>query len=790
MDIKFVNSVKKKYIERLINREKEWPPRQSNKLVRLQLVHHNIAVKKKGGCHANNIMPRGRDDNTAKRFPLAYSDIFKRESEKGTVRKVLVEGDAGIGKSTLTISICEDWAHEKLFQQFELLLLLQLRHKKIASARSLPELLKFFHSSPSVCESVARYLEEEEAENVLIIADGWDELGESEEIEDSFLYELLFDKFPLMSVIVTSRPSACASLHSLPCIDRFVEISGFNKDDIKEYVHSEFPSDEKIALRLLDQLEYNPLIESVCSIPLNCAIVCYLWHFDEEVLPSTTTQLYTKLIQRVVCRNLRKLKAYGPTFAMTSFDSLPEGLQQSWWQLCEFACTALRTDQIVFTKERVHRFFPGGSSLDEILSFGLLHITETVLDLDCVVSFNFLHLTFMEYLAALHLSKRAKCFPFANSDMVFRFFFGLFLERVPKQKIKSIVKQAILHTIISSYEERELRLCHCAFEAQKDFVNNEVIEYLLNHADWDGYTTVGYPHNAYDCTALLYVLDNMPECTGLKINFNCSDIREDQLKRLTEVLANKHGKVEVCDLSLHSNTLSSQCFSDLFHKASAAFRSLTSLFLAGNRIGNQITAANTATQTMASSSRLALLQALENTVRNGYLSQLRSLYLTGSLTNDPDTNASWLTTFVEAIFAHCPNLMELGLSRNNIGVPGATALAKIIPRLQKLIDAVTYSPNDIDNNFLLKTRPYRFVGDIQLSQANLGDKGLCSFIDQLEDVCHFDSLGLSGNDIHATGLSCLTDAICSGKILRKGYFSCLNLSDNPIGTHARNCSSL
>lgn len=248
------------------------------------------------------------------------------------------------------------------------------------------------------------------------------------------------------------------------------------------------------------------------------------------------------------------------------------------------------------------------------------------------------------------------------------------------------------------------------------------------------------------------------------------------------MLASKHGKVEVCDLSLHSNTLSSQCFSDLFHKASAAFRSLTSLFLAGNKIGNQITAANTATQTMASSSRLALLQALENTVRNGYLSQLRSLYLTGSLTNDPDTNASWLTTFVEAIFAHCPNLMELGLSHNNIGVPGATALAKIVPRLQKLIDAVPYSPNDIDNNFLLKTRPYRFVGDIQLSQANFGDKGLCSFIDQLEDVCHFDSLGLSGNDIHATGLSCLTDAICCGKILLKGYFPCLNLSDNPIGT--------
>ena len=116
---------------------------------------------------------------------------------------------------------------------------------------------------------MARYLEEEEGEKVLIVADGWDELGESERQEDSFLHQLLFEIFPLMSVVLTSRPYASAPLHKLPCIDRFVEINGFTEGDIREYIQSEFVGEQEKADHLLKQLEDNPLVESVCSVPLS-----------------------------------------------------------------------------------------------------------------------------------------------------------------------------------------------------------------------------------------------------------------------------------------------------------------------------------------------------------------------------------------------------------------------------------------------------------------------------------------------------------------------------------------
>ena len=467
---KFVPRMKKKYQDRLFNRENQWLILHSNKLVRLQLVQ-----KKKGeGCSAQ----RGREDKTDKRTPLDYGDLFKGDR----VRKVLVEGDAGIGKTTLTISLSEDWACGELFQEFELLLLLSLRQKEVASAGSLRELLKLFHSSPSVCESVASYLEEEEAEKVLVIADGWDELGESERREGSFLYQFLFKMFPLMSVVVTSRPSASAPLHNLPCIDRFVEVSGFSKDDIKKYIQSEFSSDQEKAHRLLEQLEYNPLIGSTCSVPLNCAIVCHLWYTLEEALPSTMTQLYTKLILYVVCRNLRKLEAYGPTFGMSSFDELPEGLQQSWWLLCQFACEALDKDEIVFSKKELLGFFPQGLAFDDkILCFGLLQSAETALDVTCVVSFNFVHLTFMEYLAALYLSRQPldrqhQFFQKPRFTMVARFLFGISFSRS-----SSVTQDLDVEKAIEEMNEYKLSLCHCAFEAKNNSVNDRVAQLIILH---------------------------------------------------------------------------------------------------------------------------------------------------------------------------------------------------------------------------------------------------------------------------------------------------------------------
>ena len=167
---------------------------------------------------------------------------------------ILIDGDAGVGKTTFCIAVCEDWANGKIFQQFKLLLLLPLRQQKVASAGCLLDLLKLLHPSQKVCELVKEYFEEDEG-SILVIADGWDELGKENREEGSFLYDFLFSsQYCSVSTLVTSRHSASAPLHRGNCVDRFAELRGFGKEHIIEFINSEFSSDQKKASELLKKI--------------------------------------------------------------------------------------------------------------------------------------------------------------------------------------------------------------------------------------------------------------------------------------------------------------------------------------------------------------------------------------------------------------------------------------------------------------------------------------------------------------------------------------------------------
>ena len=430
---KFATSIKKKYKERLLHHEKQWPPCHSKKLIRLEIVERNRGESYSGNEWGDRKISAENENRTA----LAYGDLFKVENGKRPVRRVLVEGDAGIGKTTLSISISEGWANGELFQQFELVLLLSLRYKEIASVDSIPELLGLLHSSKTLCSSIADLLEETEGDKVLIIADGRDELAKSQQLEDSFLYKLIFGKtLPFVSCIVTSRPLAAAPFHQLTCIDRFVEVCGFDKESIVEYIQAEFENDKERRDHLLEQLESNPVVMSVCSIPLNCAIIFHLrrWRTLDEALSTTMTELYTKLILNITLRNIQKTDEFKDVPSIHNFDSLPNGLRDSWSNFCKFAFQGMKHDKIVFSSEELNSFFQQG--LDKVLSFGLLQSADHILETGCETFFNFLHLTFQEYLAALHLAKlpleeQLVAFQSHHSEkstlsaMVCKFFFGI-----------------------------------------------------------------------------------------------------------------------------------------------------------------------------------------------------------------------------------------------------------------------------------------------------------------------------------------------------------------------------
>ena len=754
-------SIKKKYCERRINRQKQWPPCHAQKLVRLELVEG-----KKEGYSYNQ---KGCRDKAMKQTLLAYSDIFKVESGRQPVRIVLLEGDAGIGKSSLCVSVCEEWANDRLFQEFELVLLLPLRERKVALAGSLTELLTLLHSSKEVCTSVASYLEEEEGENVLIIADGWDELGESDCRKGSFLEMfLLGDLFPFVTLLLTSRPSASASLHRHPRIDRFVKIFGFNQESINEYIQLEFAGDQEKALSLLDHLKDNVLVQKMCSIPLNCAIICHLWRTHEEALPSTMTGIYTEIILNFILRSMQKCEEYKSVVSLPRFSDLPKDLQRPWMLLCKFAYRAMEIDDFVFSQVLPHD--PDGALDRKIQCFGLLHFVETMLEVGVGVTSYFVYLIFQEYLAALYIVNQPPetqlelCQKHCKSPqftMVWKFFFGLCFRRLQNNGTDRAVvhpfNRTVVKEILCSRSADGCFLCHCAFEANDDAISMEVAKLLYNFS-------AVHPSTAHDCVAVIHVISNLQESKVVNLNFRACGLSHKLVASLASTLASKQGKLQVEKLNLGGNNLDDVSIFRLFQKAAAAFQTLSNLYLNENFItaesfrlvflpSSYIKILDMSHTQLGSSG----LQLVIDAVCASQLCNLESLCLKGSLSNDLDVNGAQLATLTKALSTSCC-IKRLDLSGNNLGIPGAVALGNGISKLVSSED-VCFS--------------------LFLNETMLGNEGVDAFSQKL-GMCKINTLQLQNNNIHAAGISALVDCITSGKLI----LTHLGLSDNPLGSEA------
>ena len=751
--LKFITSIKRKYSERRINRQKQWPPRHGEKLVRLELVHG----KREG--YSNQ---KGLDrDKVVRRTPIEYRDIFKVESgRKQQIRRILAEGDAGIGKTTLCIAISEGWATGELFQEFELVLHLPLREEKVASANTLPKLLELLHPKKEVRDAVTEHLVEEEGDTVLVLADGWDELSESKRHPDTFLHNfLLGDQYPFLSVLLTSRPSASGALHRHPNVDRFVEVCGFSPENIKEHILSEFDSNQEKAIRLVQQIDKNFLLQSVCVIPLNCAIVCHLWHSLEEALPTTMTGLYTKLILHTLLRGIQKdlVNDYGPVTSLNTFDDLPVKLQEPWQLLCKFAFQSLEKDQIIFSRNEFDLVFPNEIH-SAIHSFGLLQFADSILaeGVGTGLSLHFLHLTFQEYLAALHMSKLSPQVQFAlckthrasyRFSMVWRFLFGI-----------SELSESLLYHIMDEISINGSLLCHCAFEA-----NSDEVKRMLVHSLKDTHFSFVYPTTTFDCVAVIHTvskINSYKENDFLNLHFRQCGLGEKEITLLGEALATVPENVKVDTLDLRDNHLTDSSICSLFGRAPSALESLKNLNLNNNcikddAIGAFIKHAKNLHKLFLCNNQLELM-ALKTLEDASKFPNLRILRLRGSLPSDAGVNSTFLASLLQSLVQYCAGLQSLDLSDNDLGISGAIVLGDYLP--------------------LLGRKSVNF--HLSINSVNLGDEGLKAFFHKWDSQhnCFLKQFHLDSNDIHATGLVTLLGVIQSENLIVKS----LSLAGNPL----------
>jgi hypothetical protein len=629
-----------------------------------------------------------------------YCDLFKRQNESKKF-VILIEGEAGTGKTILCTLIIDDWANGRHFEEFFIALLLPLDQiNNMASVSSIADLFSLlydFNDDTSSC--LIKHLRKHPSK-ILIIVDGWDQCPETRYQQGSFLNSLIFgNPFPRNSsvtMVVTSRPG-----YRSPQFHQYVSVKGFNSETIRACIASEFCGDPEKIKYFSDQLKNNPLVESMCSVPFNLAI--FLNTFQScESLPVTMTELYTKVVWGLAQLSIRSSGKYEAIDDLSCYDELPRELQRSWWSLCEMAFKNIREDHDVFSESETSN--RPSSELVAVFYFGTIKSNSVVCEReDGFALICFLHPHIEEYLAAQHLARQRltslhleECAQISHlSECFWKFFLSVYVHDTLSPDV-GIISHGI--QLVSkrhhSSDSGSLVLCHYSFEAKSIIVDHEIIKALYatqfnsSSSGSDSPTLCfGYPQNAYDCMAVMYVIKSIEDKCSMKINFRNCGIAEALTRELGRIIGNKKGKIQVKALDLSENRLSDSVVVDFLDDAAVALQSLEKCFL--HNCGIEERSVCAFLELLAKTSPLLmvldlsfnplsafLLQIMRDHIVLGTLMNLEILSLKGSL--PMDVNMHELVDFTEALVTHCSSFRQLDLSFNYLGEPDNADLKQII----------------------------------------------------------------------------------------------------------------
>ena len=121
---------------------------------------------------------------------------------------------------------------------------------------------------------------------------------------------------------MASRPAASQKYRrdATKCI----EVLGFLKQQIHQYIVSYFVGDEEKVLGLSTYLEHHPNIMHMCYLPLHMAMIAYLYEIEGASLPQTETEIYNHFTLSTLLRSIRKRNGLeiDEEYTLLSFEDL------------------------------------------------------------------------------------------------------------------------------------------------------------------------------------------------------------------------------------------------------------------------------------------------------------------------------------------------------------------------------------------------------------------------------------------------------------------------------------
>ena len=399
----------------------EWTPYQPRHYTTLAFIHHKdkrtnatvisvtqeLAVagkilSKVKGLSSGDVISQTHNiySNTTKNISSIFVSVTASDGLTINPCIILIEGAPGIGKTVLAKEIAYQWAINELLNCKKILLLLFLREYNFKNIKSIENLVEHVVKSNKISACLAEYLLQTEGKDLAIVFDGYDELSE-EDRKNSIIADIIYRKFfSNCCLVITSRPTASASLHSI--VDCRAEIVGFTEEDRLDYIETALQGNDDKVKALTLYLRSNPTINALCYIPLNMTILLCLVEDGIDRLPKTQTEIYQNFIILTIIRYIRKVDR--DCGAIISISDLPYPHNIIFAELALFAFKALKSDQVVFTISEIAEGCPNLTrSSSNWSGLGLLKVVK-YFDAGDRVTFHYLNYSIQEYMAAWYIS--------------------------------------------------------------------------------------------------------------------------------------------------------------------------------------------------------------------------------------------------------------------------------------------------------------------------------------------------------------------------------------------------
>ena len=556
--------------------------------------------------------------------------IFRPHPKCQKPRKVLIEGDPGMGKTTYSQKLAYDWANKQnewdaSFPAIEVLLLLRCNDIKSSIWEAIDEQILSEDIDGKAKETFFKYIKENQSK-VLLLLDGLDEADPCE--RDMYLSLLTCKLLTDCHVVITSRHEVGKKV-SRYC-DNLWEIVGFTEEDSKSFIRKYFQGKGHLAERFIErQVKHwyadpsDPNFRGLSDLaknPLNLTLLCCIFEDSQEVYSqSTRTRLYIEIVLLVLRRYEEK-----NGLENNNDQDLISLYREKLTLLGRFSLHSLRKGKWYFVKEK------------DMDNFGFFSFQEGGTKSKPCTRCVFSHKSFQEFFAGFYLAfqviERKIDFADLLTDErylkelkeVFLFMSGIIafkreeivesilicmakhisgLLRRSDQKVKSYMALACACVFECDYS---LEKCKCKDEERE----LTCLEYTFGtHLDMSSLTEVDLSSaeiSDFGAAVISVVLEKNSSLTHLDLSFNY--IHEDVASLLSKALK---ANSSLTFLNLKGNFICKDGASSL-SKALKANSSLTNLNLSINSIGDA--GASFLSQALKANSSLNKLDLTDNSM--------------------------------------------------------------------------------------------------------------------------------------------------------------------------------